>query len=547
MDIISEIKKAIEYTKQKRFSDAEKIYKNIITLDSENALAVSCLGLLYLNVGKFKKSEKYLEKAFSINKSIATAEGLGIVKYYLNKYGEACEYFEPIINTTKNYDVYDKFIETLLEMNKFSLAYNYAEQCCRKFPFKPEAISKLIYCSINVGKLKEAFVLAEQLVKNFPTFGDGWIKMGLVYEILFHDDKAAKNCYEKAYACGDKEIAYYNLAINADKTGEPDKALGYIKKIYHQYPDRGSINFMTAAVYFHKRDFKNGYKYYIHKEEHVASNHLMAKLKRPWDGKTYKQETVLVYGDQGAGDCMMFSRYLPFLLKKFKKVKVFVNKNVYNVLKYSFRKYKDIEFIEFKKNLPRYDKSTIMSNLPYYLKIDLDNIPYSEGYFEAKTELIDLYKNKYINSDKLKIGVVWEAGGTGWRELLNRTLNVELFEPFLELEKAQVYSLQVKPTLDSYKKYDKLIDLGQTFTDFEQTAGAIKNLDVVVTVDTSVAHLAGALGVKTFMLLPYVTDWRWFDNDKKTEWYDSITIFKQKNPKTWDDVIESIKVELINM
>ena len=85
MDIISEIKKAIEYTKQKRFSDAEKIYKNIITLDSENALAVSCLGLLYLNVGKFKKSEKHLEKAFSINKSIATAEGLGIVKYYLNK------------------------------------------------------------------------------------------------------------------------------------------------------------------------------------------------------------------------------------------------------------------------------------------------------------------------------------------------------------------------------------------------------------------------------------------------------------------------------
>ena len=193
--------------------------------------------------------------------------------------------------------------------------------------------------------------------------------------------------------------------------------------------------------------------------------------------------------------------------------------------------------------MPKYDKSMIASNSPYYLKMSIDKIPYSEGYLIADKDKVDKYK-EYINSDKFKVGICWEAGGAGWRELLNRTLNISLFEPFFGVKNTQFYSLQVNPTMDNYKDYKNLICLGDTFKDFDDTAGALKNLDLLITVDTSVAHLAGALGVKTFMLLPYCPDWRWFDNDKTTEWYDSVTIFKQSNTKSWDDVIENITVEL---
>jgi ADP-heptose:LPS heptosyltransferase len=98
--------------------------------------------------------------------------------------------------------------------------------------------------------------------------------------------------------------------------------------------------------------------------------------------------------------------------------------------------------------------------------------------------------------------------------------------------------------MDEYKNYKNLIDLGSGFESFDDTAGALMNMDLVITVDTSVAHLAGALGVKTFMLLPYVTDWRWFDNTEKTEWYDSVRIFKQESQTDWESVFNKVAGEI---
>ena len=100
--------------------------------------------------------------------------------------------------------------------------------------------------------------------------------------------------------------------------------------------------------------------------------------------------------------------------------------------------------------------------------------------------------------------------------------------------------------MENYKNYSSLIDLGSTFKDFSDTAAALKNLDLMITVDTSVAHLAGALGVKTILILPYCPDWRWFDNDEKTEWYDSIKIFKQSPDESWESVFERIQNYLNN-
>ena len=122
-------------------------------------------------------------------------------------------------------------------------------------------------------------------------------------------------------------------------------------------------------------------------------------------------------------------------------------------------------------------------------------------------------------------------------ELLNQTRNIL----------TNNCERDININLDNYKNYKNIIDLGSGFKNFDDTAGALANIDLLITVDTSVAHLAGALGVKTFMLLPYCPDWRWFDNDNKTEWYDSIKIFKQSNPKTWDDVIENLKKEVIGL
>ena len=114
----------------------------------------------------------------------------------------------------------------------------------------------------------------------------------------------------------------------------------------------------------------------------------------------------------------------------------------------------------------------------------------------------------------------------------------------LDMNEIQIYSFQKDDTLNGNERYPQMINLAKDFKDFSDTAAALKAMDVVVTVDTSIAHLAGALGVKTFLLLPYASDWRWFGDTKTTPWYDSVEIFKQQDCISWEKEIDEIIARL---
>ena len=117
----------------------------------------------------------------------------------------------------------------------------------------------------------------------------------------------------------------------------------------------------------------------------------------------------------------------------------------------------------------------------------------------------------------------------------------------LDMNEIQIYSFQKDDTLNGNERYPQMINLAKDFKDFSDTAAALKAMDVVVTVDTSIAHLAGALGVKTFLLLPYASDWRWFGDTKTTPWYDSVEIFKQQDCISWEKEIDEIIARLKNL
>ena len=543
MDIKAEVNKAVEYTKNKNYNAAKKIYLNILDNDENNAVILSMLGLLYLKMCRFKRAEQCLKKSYAIKPLPTTVEGLGLVYFYLNDEYKAMDYFEQIIDKTNNFEVFDKYIKILTEKQNYKFAYELSVKSHKMFPLKPEPLSNLVYSCINVGRLDDAYSYGVQLVKTFPKFGDGWIKFGIVNEVLCNNREVAGACYKKALALGEKFAANYNLSINASQNRDYKKAIYYLKKVYDLSNDKGAMNFSMASNYFKQRKFKKGYSYYINKNTKFEKNNIIYTLKRKWDGKTYKNETLLAFCDQGVGDCIMFLRYVPFLTKKFKKIKLLLRKPIQSLFARALKDYPNVEIVLLSEKLPRYDKSVILSDLPYYLKMWLDDIPYSEGYLSADDNLVKKYK-EITDTDKYKIGICWEAGGVGLRDLLYRTLRVNMFEPFFNVEGTQFYSFQVKPTIKKKKNYKNLVDLGSGFGDFDDTAAALKNMDLLITVDTSVAHLAGALGVKTFMLLPYVTDWRWFDNDKKTEWYDSVEIFKQKSQTDWESVFEKVTGEI---
>ena len=129
----------------------------------------------------------------------------------------------------------------------------------------------------------------------------------------------------------------------------------------------------------------------------------------------------------------------------------------------------------------------------------------------------------------------------GFRDAVYRTIDAPYyFQRLFDIEGNKYYSFQMNDIFGMCEKYPQIINLENDIHTFDDTASLLKNLDILITVDTALAHLAGALGVKTYLLLCFAPDWRWFDNDKKTEWYPNVTIIKQKDRRTWQDVSDKL-------
>ena len=177
-----------------------------------------------------------------------------------------------------------------------------------------------------------------------------------------------------------------------------------------------------------------------------------------------------------------------------------------------------------------------MVDLPYLLNMNIDNIP-DIKYIHDKDKAAG-YKEKYFNTDKQKIGIFFRGNQNVFK---NRSIPLKEMSPLFSLDKYKFYSFQKNDEENQLEQFrQELADLGATFDDFSDTASALVNIDLLITIDSGIAHLAGALGVRTFLMLPYANEWRWFDNAKTTPWYKSIELFRQKEEGNWHSVINEI-------
>ena len=278
--------------------------------------------------------------------------------------------------------------------------------------------------------------------------------------------------------------------------------------------------------YLKEKHFKEGYKNFC--KRGVSKILIDWKCKNPYKFDGNLDDDILITCDQGYGDHLQFIRYIPLFKDKFKSIQLGCFKPLMKLFQETYPYLDVVDYHEMDVNR----QSLKICDLPYIFDIDFDHIPYVNGYFDVKPA--------DISSDKLKVGICWEAGGVGVRGPLQRTVNPKFLEELFNMDEIQLYCLQIDDTFDVLSKNPQVINLGKDFKDFYDTAQAMKAMDIVVTVDTSVLHLAGGLGVKTLALLPYITDWRWFYDTKTTPWYTSVELFKQTEPFNWEAPIKDI-------
>lgn len=252
-------------------------------------------------------------------------------------------------------------------------------------------------------------------------------------------------------------------------------------------------------------------------------------------------KSVLIHTEQGFGDTIHAIRYARLLAERGARTVVSAPPELTRLLSHCPGVFRAIPHGE---TLPVCDFQTLMMDLPWLFGTTRDTIPYQTPYLAASEEILAKWRPRIATTDSLKVGLVWKCGGGGQ---LNRELRSFVFDrylPLLSLPGIDYYSLQIgNDALDSSTllTYNNLHDLTSEIRDFADTAALITLLDHVITIDSAVAHLAGALGKPVSLLLPDFREWRWLDQDGYAIWYPTVRVFAKTASCDWSEPIQSVK------
>ena len=474
------------YHQSGKFTEAELAYNEALNLDSENAEVHNLLSVLKLQQNETDDAIMLAERAIQLN---------------------PCEYY----------------YETLFQAYIRAGAYN------KIIAFKDIILSKYS--------------------KNFSLF----FNLALAYK-NFNDFTSAIEFYERALKIDPTSYqGWFNLAHLYEIEGQGKNSVSAMKVCTKLKPKDAETEYFYAISLMRAKNYSKGLKFFenrLCKETAVASYEKsypnLASRKKMWKGENIKNKTLFVYYEAGYGDVIMFSRYLPLARKKCKKLIFAPQKPLVPLFEQSNLGIDELVEGYIPEKDMQFDVHAPLLSLPFLLGLKEKNIfETPEGYLNADMQMAEDYQRKFFNNDKLKIGIKWQ-GNTYYDK--DRVLPVEKFDELISLEGTQFYSFQTfegAESIDRLENKSKIINIGDEFLNFSQTASAMMNLDLVICNDTSLAHLAGALGIPCFIMLPYETNWRWHDDMSHCDWYDSVKLFRKNSPDSWDELFNRVKAELV--
>jgi len=473
-----------------------------------------------------------------------------------SKYIEAIELYRELMNVP-NFPVciYKNIGLCMKSIGNADLAIRFLKQFEETSPDKEDVYVYL--ADLTYTDIKDNLKAIEYYEKALETKQDNFAiynMLGHLYSTYYQDKFKDKQIYylTKAYELApNNRIVVKNLAYVYGKFHDQPKADEFYAKLMYLNPTHSDLHSYGAYLVQHKR-FAEGFKFLQHRfqKEDLKNNSFPAifnNKKKRWSLKNdINGKHILVHFEQGFGDSIMFVRFIKQLKNMCGKVSLVVQDGLIKLFEDSnlgvdIYREADVSKIHYDYLLP-------MMDLPIVCETKPETIPDAKGYLKVPKSVIENYKENYINdSNKFKIGIAYE--GTLASKETDRDIPLEYLYPLMQMEDVEVYSFQVD---DLSRQMDRVpvgcefIRLGGTFKNWEDTAAAMKNMDLIVTTDNGVMNLAGALGVKTFGLFNTITEWRWFKTTgDDIAWYKSIKPFQAPTSRAWDipvsQIIEEVK------
>ncbi|MEG4348354.1 tetratricopeptide repeat protein [Microcoleus sp. LAD1_D3] len=567
------LKLAWEHHQAGRLLEAENLYRQIIEVQPESANVLCLLGIAARQQGKIAEAIDFYEKAIAQNRDFVEAHlnkanvlldvreyqraiasyeqvikiqphsalaynNLGWAKQQLGERDAAILYYQTALQLDPNlHETAHNLGHLFKQKNHLSEAIAYYLHALKINPNLTYSLMGLATVLQQQGKLAEAFNCYQQAVKLDPNNPEAHNNVGA----FFYEQgnaKAAISYYRQALNLKPDFVeAINNLGHALVDLGEFQEAFSCHSRALELQPDNATAHLELSLTLLLFGDFQRGFAEY---EWRWRTPQLQPRqFKQPvWDGSDLQGKTILLHVEQGFGDSIQFIRYAPILRSRGATVMV----ACYPELMRLFATVPGIEYLSVSlEGLPEFDVQAPLMSLPRIVGTTLETIPANVPYLEPPAEC----KFALSSDAKLKVGIVW-AGSPQRRKDNQRSCSLSDFIRFLDVPGIAFYSLQKNLSeIDRTLLNQHLVpDLSPHLSDFADTASAISQLDLVISVDTAVAHLAGALGKPVWVLLSFAPDWRWLLHREDNPWYPTARLFRQIQPESWQELFEEVQAAL---
>lgn len=423
------------------------------------------------------------------------------------------------------------------------------EQALRLEPNNPALWNNLGVALKNVGQFALAVTALQQAISLAPAWSDAYLNLGNALRELDRFDEAESAYHEALALDGPQADIYANLASTLYDAARYDESTQACQQALQLAPQHAQVHLNHALALLMAGHYEAGWEE-LEWRRHVEAppwvvGHLRANA---WQGEPLAGKTLLLYAEQGLGDTLQFVRYAALARQQGARVLACVQPELVSLL----ARCPDLEQVVCDRDALEglaYDVHASLMSLPRLFKTDALNLPARMPYVAAEPERVAHFRERLqpgSTSPPLKVGMAW-SGNVAYKNNHRRSNTLAAWAPLGEVECLRWYSLQKGPRaaeLPGAPPKLKLQDLASQLETMDDTAAALEALDLLITVDTSVAHLAGALGRPTWLLLAYAPDWRWQAQGASSPWYPSMRLFRQPRPGDWATVMAEVAAAL---
>ena len=504
---------ALIYSKEHRFTQAIDLLKRGIAIAKTNPILYNQLGIIYERIGKIDSALEVYKQAIRVDPDFIQAyNNIGAVMYRQKRYREAVEIFA--LSLKQDPSVVSTYVNIGAACHR---AGRYAE---------------------GIGYLKRAI---EMNPNNSGAYGN----LGNIYNKTKAYDLALQAHLKALELDPHSASNHANIGITYKNLAQYEQAKEALQKAIAIDPNFINAHFDLATTYLILGEYEAGFREYewrLKKEEMRPILHNLGdivskprfSLDLPTEGKT-----LLLWSEQGYGDMIQFARFAKELKSRFPKLTIKVE--VREALRELFadQHYFDAVIVRG-EDVGSFDYQLPLMSLAHLFGTSVEMIPTAPYLTLRKRDKFFIKKPK----KKLKIGVAWRASVTS-ESYEGRVFDLKYFEPLMCDKSLRLYSFQVGDSgeIKAYKQKD-IIDLEPRLSDFKQSALAMREMDLIITSDTSVAHLAGALRKRCFVMLQRDAEWRWGLDEEQTPWYPNTKMIRQREQGDWESAFEKLMREI---